>query len=115
MTNIYLIAIKESLTGYKAETFLLLGLFRICSFNRLFRDRISEELQEKDSKKLLKDIRSWIKEIGSRPYDMIKQDRCGYWRKPRQYGVPSQVPNSLLSAEEQPSMDKFLSALNAIV
>lgn len=44
---------------------LLLGLFRICSGNSLFRDRVSEELQDKDNKKLLKDIRGWIKEVAS--------------------------------------------------
>lgn len=41
LVNIYLVAVRESLQGYKAELILLLGLFRICSGNALFRDRVS--------------------------------------------------------------------------
>ena len=50
-------AIRDSLQGFKAALNLLLGLFRICGGSAGFRDKVSDVLQDKDNKKLLKDIK----------------------------------------------------------
>jgi hypothetical protein len=58
------------------------GLFRICSGNNAFRDRISEEFQEKDGKILLKSIKAWIKDVSTNLNNMVRSGKMGYWRKP---------------------------------
>jgi chromosome condensin MukBEF MukE localization factor len=93
---IYLIALRESLQGYKAAQLLLTGLFRICSGNALFRDRVSSDFQDKDNKKLLKDIKSWIKDFVPNFISLIRSDRLGYWRKPRAFTLNHQTTLSLL-------------------
>lgn len=108
-------AIKESLQGYKSAQLLLTGLFRICSGNALFRDRVSADFQEKDNKKFLKDIKSWIKEIAPNFHQMIRADRIGYWRKPRALTLGYQTTISLLENEPQINTDKFQAALNSII
>ena len=72
------------------------GLFRICSGNSLFRDKVSADLQEKDNKKLLKDIKSWLKEVVPNFGSLIRSDRIGYWRKPRALAVGNQTLIALL-------------------
>lgn len=70
------------MSGYKAELMLLLGLFKICSSSAAFRDKISDEFQEKDGKNLLKNIKIWIKDISSNLNNLVKSGKMGYWRKP---------------------------------
>jgi hypothetical protein len=101
--------------GYKATQLLLTGLFRICSGNSLFRDKVSADLQDKDSKKLLKDIKTWIKEVVPNFDSLIRSDRLGYWRKPRALAVGYQPLISLLENEPQINTDKFQTALNSII
>lgn len=91
-----MIAIRDAFQGYKAEQLLLLGLFRICSGNPIFRDRVSDEWQEKEGKKLLKDIKAWIKEIAGNFNSLIRQDKIGFWRKPRQYNFTYQAMQTYL-------------------
>lgn len=76
---------------------------------------MSDEFQEKDNKKLLKDIRGWIKDVGGSFSHYIRQDKIGYWRKPRQLNISYQSLISMLETEDQISIDKFQSSLNAIV
>jgi hypothetical protein len=90
---------KESLQGYKAELHLLLGLFRICSGNVAFRDKVSEYFQDKDNKKLLKDLRGWVKDVGTQFSHLIRTDRIGYWRKPRHFTFSYTTLTNLLEAE----------------
>lgn len=47
LVAIYLVALRDSLIGYRCELLLLLGLFRICASSQLFKERISEEFQDK--------------------------------------------------------------------
>ena len=101
--------------GYKAELSLLLGLFRICSGNAMFRDRVSDILQDKDNKKLLKDIRNWIKEIATQFSHLIRTDRIGFWRKPRHANFSYQTLTNLLEMEDNINVDKFLQSLNSII
>jgi hypothetical protein len=46
-----------------------------------FRDKISDLFQEKDWKKLLKDIKNWIKEASIGVGTSIRSGKMGYWRK----------------------------------
>ena len=115
MVNIYLVAVRDSLQGYKAELLLLLGLFRICSGCALFRDRVSEVLQDKDTKKLLKDIRTWIKETAPQFSHLIRTDRLGFWRKARHVNYSFNTLTALLEAEEAINVDRFLQSLNSII
>jgi len=94
--TIYLVALRESLQGYKAAQLMLTGLFRICSGNALFRDRVSSDFQDKDNKKLLKDIKSWIKDVVPNFSSLIRSDRIGYWRKARGLVLGYQTTLSLL-------------------
>ena len=75
---------------------LILGLFKICAGNYAFRDKISEEFQEKDGKKLLKDIKNWIKDVSSNLSMLIRTSRLGYWRKSGQKLITYQALNSYL-------------------
>lgn len=75
---------------------LILGLFKICAGNYAFRDKISEEFQEKDGKKLLKDIKNWIKDVSSNLSMLIRTSRLGYWRKSEQKLITYQALNSYL-------------------
>lgn len=101
--------------GYKSELLLLLGLFRICAGNMEFRDRVSYEFQEKDGKKLLKDIKSWVKDVGMNLNNLVRTDRLGLWRRPRDLTLTTQSFNLYFENEDKINSDKFLSSLNAIV
>lgn len=103
------------MTGYRAMLLLILGLFKICAGNYAFRDRISEEFQEKDGKKLLKDIKNWIKDVSSNLNMMIRTSRLGYWRKSDQKLINYQTLNFYLENEDKINSEKCLAALNAIV
>lgn len=94
---------------------LLLGLFKICAGNYAFRDRISEEFQDKEGKKLLKDIKVWVKDVSSNLSMMIRTSRIGYWRKSDQKLMTYQALNTHLENEDKLSSEKCLAALNAIV
>ena len=111
---IYLEAIRSSFNGYKAMLSLLIGLFRICADNTIFRDQFSYILQDKEGKKTLKDIKSWIKDVGMNFASNIRCDRMGFWRKPRDLRMSYQSASVLIENEEKINVEKFQSALNAI-
>ena len=92
-------AIRDALQGFKAALNLLLGLFRICSGSAVFRDRVSDILQDKENKKLLRDIRGWIKETAPQFTPLIRADKIGYWRKPRHMNMSYQTLTAYLDAE----------------
>jgi hypothetical protein len=79
---VFLKAISISLSGYKSALTLILGLIKICSANFTFRDRISDEFQEKDGKALLKNIKNWIKDVSSNLNNLVRSGKMGFWRKP---------------------------------
>lgn len=68
-----------------------------------------------ENKKLLKDIRSWIKEIGPSFSLYVRQDKIGLWRKPKQLNLTLQQLMTILDNEEPISVDKFQAALNSII
>ena len=94
---------------------LLLGMFRICAVNNIFRDKISEIFQDKEGKKLLKEVKGWIKEVGTGLMNCLRYDRMGYWRKPRDTKLTQQNLNYIVDTEDAISVEKFQAALNAIV
>lgn len=111
----YLNAIRASLNGYRALLWLLLGLFRICADNNVFRDQVSAIFQEKEGKKILKDVKSWVKDVSTNFASNIRYDKMGYWRRPRDLKMSYQTLNYLLENEDKINVDKFQTALNAIV
>ena len=72
-------------------------------------------LQDKDNKKLLKDIRAWVKETAPQFSHLIRTDRLGFWRKARHANYSFNTLTTLLEAEETISVDKFLQSLNSII
>lgn len=98
---IYLKAISDSISGFKAELLLLLGLFRICGSNFAFRDKISDIFQDKEGKKLLKDIKNWIKEASTGMGTSIRSGRIGYWRKSELKSMNYQTLSYLVETDDK--------------
>lgn len=92
---------SESISGFRAELLLLLGLFRICGSNFAFRDRISDIFQDKDGKKLLKDIKNWIKEASIGLGGSIRSGRMSYWRKTESKSMNYQTLNYLIDTDDK--------------
>ena len=65
----------------------------------MFRDRVSDIFQDKDNKKLLKDIKTWIKDTSTQFSHLIRTDRIGFWRKPRHVNYSYQTLTTLLESE----------------
>ncbi len=82
MALLYIKAITDSLSGYRAELLLFIGLCRICASNNAFRDRVSQELQEKEGKRMLKDLKTWAKDVSMNLSHLVRGGRLGFWRRP---------------------------------
>ena len=64
---------------------------------------------------MLKDIKSWIKDTAPNFSMLIRQDRLGFWRKPKHLNYSYQTLSTLLESEDTINVDKCLSSLNSII
>ena len=111
----YIDAICQSLDGYKAMRYLLEGLFNTCFTNSSFLDEIVQTISShKESKKLIKAIREWIKE-GDRFYALVKAEKIGYWRKPDRRYYVSKACLEQIEDDEKLKPDRYLSLFNSLL
>ena len=94
---------------------LLERMFTICTRNSLFKQEICELLPKtQDFQRLIKSIQSWIKN-GDRFYQLVKEDKLGYWRKPHRIHYATYGQLKKIEADKKINIELYLQLFFAIV
>ena len=104
-----------SLEGYKAMRYLIEGLFNICFCNEGFMNEFHSVIMGvKDSKKIIKAIRDWIKE-SERIYMNVRNEKMGYWRRPDRKYYVSRACLERIEMDPKIKADRYLSRFNSLI
>lgn len=83
--------------------------------NSLFKQEICELLPKtQDFQRLIKNIQSWIKN-GDRFYQLVKEDKLGYWRKPHRTYYATYGQLKKIEADKKINIELYLQLFFAIV
>ena len=68
----------------------------------------------KDSKKIIKAIRDWIKE-SDKIYAHVKGERMGYWKRPDKKFYVSRAALERIELDEKIKPERYLSLFNSLL